>query len=85
VLEHGGQHAEGRAGGEQVHHGRDRGDEQAAERHHQQQEPEPEDDSDEQQQLAADHGGEVAVGGGDAADVDAQRGAVLGGGDHGVP
>jgi hypothetical protein len=44
VPEHGDQHAEGRAGGEQVHHDCDRGDEQAAERHHQQQEPEPEDD-----------------------------------------
>ena len=46
VLEDGDQHAEGGAGGEQVHHCRDRGDEQAAERHHQQQEPEPEDDPD---------------------------------------
>src|ERR1022692_938559 len=82
VLEDGDQHAERCGGGEQVHHRRDRGDQQAAESQQQQQEPEDEDDRDEDQQLGRDHGGEVAVDGGDAADVDAQHGAAFGGGDH---
>src|SRR4029077_463279 len=84
VLEDRDQNAERGRGSEQVHHRRDRGDEQAAEGQRQQTEPQDEDDPDEDQQLGGDDGGEVVVGGRDAADVDAQRGATFGGGDHAV-
>ena len=84
MLEDADQHAEGRAGGQQVHDGRDCGYQRAAEGQQQQQEPQDDDDRYEDQQPGGDHGSEVVVGGGDAAHVDVQRGAVLGDGDHAV-
>jgi hypothetical protein len=52
VLEDRDQHAERRAGGEQVHHRGDGGHQQPAEGQHDQQEPEADDDCDEQRELS---------------------------------